>query len=224
MLDYRVISIGCLSRHPLWGESAAARTAHATTTLVRADEKAILVDPSLPIEALAARLNERAGLAPQQITDVFLTNFRPAHRRALAALSHAQWWIAEAEREHIGTALIGQLDRETDEAMQQMIGQEIDLLHRCQAAPDKLAGQVDLFPVPGFTIGTCGLLLSLPQATVVIAGDAIATQDHLERGEVLTGAFDVAQARESFAEVIEIADWLIPGHDNLLPNMTRRVM
>ena len=82
MLNYRSISIGTLSSNPLWNEPPALRTAHATTTLIRADDKAILVDPALPAPALAAHLHEHSGLQSSQITDIFLTNFRPAHRAA----------------------------------------------------------------------------------------------------------------------------------------------
>jgi glyoxylase-like metal-dependent hydrolase (beta-lactamase superfamily II) len=222
MLDYRVISIGTLSSHPLWQEPPAVRTPHATTTLIRSTDKVLLVDPGLPPSALAARLHERSGLAPRAVTDVFLTSFRPAHRAGLKLFDHARWWIAEAEREAIGTHLVGQLDRTGDEQMRQMIEDEITLLHRCKAAPDRLLPQVDLFPLPGYTPGTCGLLLSLTSDTLVIASDAVATAEHLERGQILPGAFDVEQAMESFKEVVEIADWIIPGHDNLTPNLTRR--
>ena len=33
-VEYRVISIGALSHNRLWGETAAVRTAHATTTVI----------------------------------------------------------------------------------------------------------------------------------------------------------------------------------------------
>ena len=69
-----------------------------------------------------------------------------------------------------------------------------------------LAPHVGLFPLPGFTPGTCGLLLAYPHATTFIAGDAVATAEHLERGQVLRGAFDIEKAQESLLEVIEIAD------------------
>jgi glyoxylase-like metal-dependent hydrolase (beta-lactamase superfamily II) len=177
-MDYRIISIGTLSRHPLWQDKTPPRTAHATTTLIRSDKQVLLVDPSLPGQILEARLAERAGLTLADVTDVFLTNFRPAHRRGLPALEHAKWWVSEAEREAVGVGLIGQLQEvgAEDEQTEQMLKQDIALLQRCKAAPDKLAGQVDLFPLPGFTPGNCGLLLTLArQATVLIAGDAVPT-------------------------------------------------
>jgi len=82
-MDYRVVSIGALSRHELWADSGPARTPHATTTLIRSGDKVILVDPGLPAKIITARLAERSGLEPGAITDVFLTNFRPAHRGGL---------------------------------------------------------------------------------------------------------------------------------------------
>jgi glyoxylase-like metal-dependent hydrolase (beta-lactamase superfamily II) len=221
MIDYRVISIGALSHHPLRQEAGGRRTAHATTTLIQTEGKRILVDPALPAEVLNARLVERSGLELSSITDVFLTNFRPAHRGALLAMSDANWLISEAEREQVGVSLIELLQR-VDEDDQDQVKHEIAILKRCKAAPDKLAQQVDLFPLPGFTPGTCGLLLPLPGNTVLIAGDAVATQEHFEQGKVLEDGWDVEQARASLTEAIEIADWLICGHDNLIPNTTRQ--
>jgi glyoxylase-like metal-dependent hydrolase (beta-lactamase superfamily II) len=221
-MDYRVISIGTLSRHPLWNETTPARTPHATTTLIRTADKAILVDPALPSPAIEARLAERSGLPANQITDVFLTNFRPAHRRGLSAFPQAKWWISEAEREAVGRQLLAQFERAEDQPMRDLLRDEIALLRKVHPAPDKLADQVDLFPLPGYTPGTAGLLLPLATATVLIAGDAVASAEHLERGQILPGAFDVEQAMESLKEAMEIADWIIPGHDNIIPNLTRR--
>lgn len=224
-MEYRVISIGALSKHPLWSNDPGDRTAHATTVLISSGRMRLLVDPGLPAPVLGQRLAERANLSLDQITHVFLTNFRPAHRRGLEALGHATWWISEAEREAIGTGLVDQYQRVegADPELEQMLKNEIATLQRCQPAPDQPAKHVDLFPLPGFTPGCCGLLLSLPRATVLLASDAVATMEHLEQGKVLQGAFDVAQARESLAEAIEIADWLICGHDNLVVNLTRRM-
>ena len=214
-MDYRVISIGTLSRHELWSEPTPGRTPHATTTLVRSGRLVILVDPGLPAQIIAARLQERAGIEPAKVTDVFLTCFRPAHRMGLNAFPNARWLISAAEREVTGHSLIEQLEQEQDSAVRQMLEQEVAILKRCQAAPDRVAPQVDLFPSPGFTPGTCGLLLSQVNTTVLIAGDAVATGEHLGQGRVLRGCYDAEQARQSLLEALEIADVIVPGHDNL---------
>jgi len=221
-MDYRIISIGALSVHELWPTQGEARTAHATTTLVRTAAKTILVDPGLPPQVIAARLAERAGLRTTDITDVFLTCFRPAHRWGLGAFGEAKWWVAEAEREALGGALVEAFDNEQDEQAREQLRLDIAVLKRCKAAPDTLAQGVDLFPLPGFSPGGCGLLLSHPQSTTLIAGDAVATIEHLEQGRVLRGASDIEQAQESLLEAVEIADVIVPGHDNMTLNRTRR--
>jgi len=223
-MDYRIISIGALSSHELWDEKDPPRTAHATTTLIRSGDKVILVDPGLPPQIIVARLKERAGLEPQAVTDVFLTHFRPAHRRGLTAFDRANWYLSEMEREVVGNNLIEQFQDNDDRQIRQILEQDITLLKRCKAAPDRLAEQVDLFPLPGFTPGTCGLLLSHINSTTLVASDGVATVEHLEQGRVLPRCYDAQQARDSFLETIEIADVIIPGHDNLLLNPTRRPM
>lgn len=221
-MDHRIISIGSLAHHELWQDQGTTRTAHATTTLVRNGDRIMLVDPGLPPQAVTARLRERSGLSPQAITDVFLTNFRPEHRWGLTAFEHAKWWIAEAEREAVGRLLVERYKDEQDADVKRLLEADIALLKRCAAAPDKLAPHVDLFPLPGYTPGTCGLLLVAPESTTLIAGDAVASVEHLELGRVLRGAFDVNQAQQSFLEAVEIADMIVPGYDNIVPNRTKR--
>ncbi len=95
------------------------------------------------------------------------------------------------------------------------------IVQRTVAAPDRLAPGVDLFPLHGVTPGSTGLLLPTTGATVLVAGDAVPTVEHLAAGQVLSPAYDLEAARESFAEAVEIADWIVCGRDNLVPNQTR---
>lgn len=230
-MDWRVISIGAMSANGLWGEREPARTGHATTTLVRTtgedgSKMTILVDPGLPEAALLARLRERVNLSAEDITHVFLTSFHPDCRRGLRAFDGATWWISEAEREAVGVSLVQSLKRlvdgfETpDEQTLGVVQSDISTLRRFEAAPDQLGASVDLFPLYGASPGLCGLLLSAKQ-TVVVCGDAIPTQDHLERGELARGVLDAEAARASFQEAIEIADVLVLGRDNAVWNQTR---
>ncbi|MBL0920753.1 MAG: MBL fold metallo-hydrolase [Phycisphaerales bacterium] len=224
-MDVRVVSIGALGAHPLWSERAPVRAGHATTTLIRTAGRTILVDPGLPEAAIVARLRERANVAPRDVTDVFLTSFRPDARRSIEAFADADWWIAESEREGVGLPLIDALQRAAeggDEELQKMIAHDVAVLQRCRAAPDALAERVDLFPLPGVTPGLCGLLIAGQRHTTLVCGDAIPTVEHLEQGKVLPQCADAEAAAASFAEAIEIADLLILGRDNLVVNPTRR--
>ncbi len=212
-----IVSIGTLSRNRIWGEMQPLRTPHATTSLIRTSddkrERKILVDPGLPAPALVARLFERTGLKPEEIDTVFLTNYRPAHRAGITAFDKAQWFIHERERDAVEEHLRELMER-GDADVRRVVKQELDLLLRIKPAPDKLAAQVDLFPLPGYTAGTCGLLVADASSTTLIAGDAVPTRDHLLAAQILPDPHDLAAAQEALREVYEIADTIVPGHDN----------
>jgi hypothetical protein len=95
---------------------------------------------------------------------------------------------------------------------------ELKLLESIQPAEDKLAEQVDLFPLFGYTPGTTGLLIAAPTTTTLVAGDAVPTLDHFLAGQIMPDAYDINGAGESMREVYEIADLIVPGHDNLFAN------
>jgi hypothetical protein len=46
----------------------------------------------------------------------------------------------------------------------------------------------------------------------------VPTLDHFLAGQVLPDAADIQAAQESMREVYEIADLVVPGHDNLFLN------
>ena len=232
-MEFKVISIGALGSNPLWNERGNVRTGHTTTTLVTSGKLRVLVDPGLPEAAIVARLNERTGLRPSDITHVFLTSFLPDARRGLTAFEHATWWISGTEREFIGGILATNLKEmvagqqestgaRSDPALRQLLETDIAILKKCQPAPDHIADRVDLFPLHGITPGLSGLILSGERFTTVICGDAIPTQEHLDSGKLLPSVADAEKARASFEEAIEVADLLILGRDNLTVNPTRR--
>ncbi len=218
-----VISIGTLARNRLWGEGTEVRTAHATCSLVRAGERAILVDPGLPAEVIAARLGERVNLKPSDIDQVFLTTINPSHTAGLAAFPNATVLAHELEIEHVRSTL-KMLIEDTDSEVRERLEKEWAVAKHIRPAPDQLAPGVDLFPLFGVTPGTCGLLVSAPTLTTLIAGPAVGTLDHLLAGQVLDDPHDLEQAKESLAEVYEIADIIVPGYDNMLVNPRTRGM
>lgn len=219
-VSYSVVSIGALSRNRLWGEQEPKRMPHATTTLIRSGTTTILVDPSLPAEVLAHRLDERTGLRPEEIEVVFLTTFRPVHRRGLAAFGGATWLMngpeIEATGEHLSevAAKLAEAGDETDDEVDRLVCQERELLARIRPAEDQLTAAVHLYPTAGITPGAAGLLLAAPSRTIVLAGDAVVTQDYFEAGRVFEQVSDIDQARAALEDILEVADEIVPGHDN----------
>ncbi len=225
-VGFTVVSIGTLSSNPFWHEPPGVRTAHATTTLVRDAGRIILVDPSLPAQAILARLFERTGLAAENITDVFCTTLRPTHRRAIDAFPSARWLCAEAELETCRTHLeaMARTAERIEREQETLISAELKTLERFAAAADKLTPGVHLFPLPGPSAGSAGLLLAAPTRTVLIAGDAAVTAEHVEAGRVWNGCADAEAAKESIQEIVEIADVIVCGHDNLMLSPMRMGM
>jgi len=217
-MEIIIVSIGTLSKNPFWNEKQPVRTSHATTTLVRQEKSNLLVDPSLPLSALEPRLFERSGLRPADITHIFLTNWRPVHRRALASFPNAVWWVNQAEHEAAEAALAEALHRaDGNPEAQRLIRDELSLLRKTTLAPDELLENIDLFPLPGYTPGQSGLLLTEPTRTTILAGDAVPTAAHFLAGQVFQESYDLDKAKDSLMEMYEIADLIIPGHDNLFP-------
>ena len=216
-MDFCVVSIGTLSHNRLWNEGAPVRTAHATTTLVRDGDRTILVDPSLPAPILGAHLHERTGLKLEAVTDVFCTTLRPVHRRGIEALSGAAWWTSGQELESYSRHLSKMLDSaqrlETDD--RSLLESDLELLERFRPAPDSFTSQVGPYPMTGASPGSAGLILTEATSTVVIAGDAVITGEHLRRGQVWQGCFDIEAAMKSLADLLELADIVVCGHDNL---------
>lgn len=214
-----IISIGTLSRNRLWNEPAVVRTAHATTTLIRLDKRAILVDPGLPAAAMGARLFERTGVTPETIDTVFLTNARAAHRAGLSIFTRAKVLIHEIEQTARREQLQALLNDAPPEYLDRIpLERELALIDSFKPADDKLMEHVDLFPLFGYTPGNCGLLVTSAMSSTLITGDAVPTLDHFLAGQVLPDSFDIKAAQESMAEVYEIADLIVPGHDNLFVN------
>ncbi len=208
-----VIVLGHLSNNPFWNEQEPLRPPVATTTLIRCGDEHVLVDPSLPGEILAPRLRERSGLTPDRIDKVFLTSFHPTHRRGLDLFEDAEWLIGPAERDAVAAHLNELLDGD-EIAAQETVEAELAVLGRTRPADDSVAPGVDLFPSPGVTPGLCALLVA-GLRTTIIAGDAVLTREHFERYRVAESAVDAKQAADSLAEIYEIADVVVPGHDNL---------
>ena len=163
-------------------------------------------------------------MEPEAIQRVFMTSLTEDHLRGLAVFPTATWWAFESELDAARRAVEDDLEMAREhpedggvETLQAMR----TLLHRVVPAPEELLPNVDLFPSMGVTPGSCGLLLAESTRTTLIAGDTVATREHLEAAQVLPHCWDREQAQDSFKDVIEIADIIVPGRDDLLLNPTR---
>jgi len=204
MADIRVdvLAIGNLAKSKYWNETSPVRREYSTATLVRAEKLVLVVDPGWPAEVLDSAIHYRAGLAAEDVTHVFLTHFDAAHSQGIGLFEKAQWSTYDEEIRYADAEL-------PQDAPARAI------LARLQAAPEKFARGVDLFPTFGHTPGHASLLVYTSMETTIVAGDAILTRDHFESGDLGDAPWDLEKAKVSFEDVLEIADLIVPGHDNI---------
>jgi glyoxylase-like metal-dependent hydrolase (beta-lactamase superfamily II) len=195
-----IITIGNLSRNRYWGESdeRAHRPAICTCTLITGDGFRLLVDPSLPeAERMAAELDRRAGLQLADIDTVFITHEHGDHHFGLRHFPQARWLAAPAVAEKLNAG--GQYEKPVE------------------AAASPLFGAIDLIPTPGHTLSHHSLRFDCEGRSVVVAADAAMTRDFWREKQGYFNSADFALAAHSIERLAEMADIVIPGHDNYFP-------
>jgi len=198
-----VLAIGTLARNRFWNETSNVREEFATSSLVRSGDTILLVDPGWPSEVMEAVLFYRAGLRPEAVTDVFLTHVDPAHLDGIELFDGARWLAYDEEILYAKVELAGD----------PRLGA---IINRLVAVPDRLAPGIDIYPTPGHSPGHTSLMVNTAVQTTLVAGDAVLTRDHLEGGDLGPTLYDREKAQQSFTEIIEIGDFVVPGHDNIV--------
>ena len=219
----QLVSLGSLSANLLWNEQHAVRTGHATCSSILHDDSHTLVNPGLPPAAMASRLHERTGQSPDTVQKVFLTSVDADHARGLEAFPSATWLAFPPELE----AARERAESERDAAVEhgdhdhaESLARHLTALERIVPTEEGPTPSIDLFPSIGVTPGCCGLLLPHEGRTILIAGDAVASEAHLLAGQILPCP-DREMAQASFTEAVEIADLIVCGRDGLIPSPGR---
>jgi glyoxylase-like metal-dependent hydrolase (beta-lactamase superfamily II) len=209
MSDIRwdVLTIGHLSRNKFWGESddRAYRAPRCTTTLIRAGQRTIIVDPGCPSDEMIAVLDQRAGLTAAAIDTVFLTHFHGDHRVGIGAFPHARWQMAAQEIALWDAELAAD---SPDRAV----------LARIEPATDVLAPGLALLQTSGHTLGHTSLVFSSDGLRVVVAGDAVMTRDFFLACDYYFNTVDATAAVQSLNAIAALAEVVVPGHDNVFLN------
>jgi glyoxylase-like metal-dependent hydrolase (beta-lactamase superfamily II) len=201
MFEYHVITIGRFTRNLFWGEleTQAYRDVLCTTTLLKGKDFNILVDPSLPPAEMAKALYDRSGLWPDAIHAVFITHAHGDHFVGLELFRGAAWYMGEAELDSM---------RKSTNPRQKELGERIR-----PALPGFISGAESL-PLPGHTMGTTAILVDSPDGKVAVTGDAVMTRDFFKARRGYYNSVDFEEASRSISRLAEIADIVVPGHDN----------
>ncbi len=175
----------------------------STSTLIKAD-KNILVDPGsfANKEKLLAALNGE-GLSPEDIDIVLLTHTHIDHTTNTHLFNGAKVILKFAGGEYPGqiqTLNKGFLER----------ANLVD-------APG-IAKDVRVIFTPGHTLDMMSVVVDTTEGVVVISGDAIRVPRlvNLEEKEIPVITADMNAYEKSRRKILEIADFIIPGHGGMM--------
>ncbi|MEV4902157.1 N-acyl homoserine lactonase family protein [Citricoccus sp. NPDC055426] len=195
------------------------------------DERLILIDTGfhpavgqrrgreLLIEPLAAL--QRAGVHPDDITDVILTHFHYDHIGNAREFKKAHFYTSEAEYDYWVTQNglhNGEAPVESDElAVIEGIRAEGRLTLLPAEAPSAVVGGIRSLPLRGHTPGQIGLQVPTRGAPVFLTSDAAHTQEEIERDAPFHVFTDLRQMKQSMAAVRAMVDRqehiLVLGHE-----------
>jgi len=192
-----VITMGNLSRNQYWGEAndKAVRKVLCTCTLIRGEGFRLLVDPSeADAGDMARELDRRTGLKLKDITAAFITHDHADHWPGLAHFPEARWMAGPGVAEILNKS--GKLTRQVE------------------PVTGVLFEGIEVLPTPGHTPSHHSLQFDCDGLSVIAAGDAIATRDFFRDRQNFYNAADPKQGVATMNKIAELADLIIPGHDN----------
>lgn len=177
--------------------------ASSSTTLIEDSGKKILVDPGINRELLLKKLREN-NLTPNDIDIVFMTHYHPDHVFLASMFEKAM--IADGDT-------IYEKDNET--------GYE-----------GKVPGtDLEVVLTPGHAHEHAVLVANTDKGKIVVAADVFWWNDQEKQqtddAETLINKEDPftkdrEALKESRKKVLEIADWIIPGHGKMFRNPKRK--
>ena len=186
--EVRVLVVGGLERHP----DGTVINATSTVTLIRG-ERNYLVDTGRADtgEALLSALH-RAHLEVEDINAIILTHLHSDHRGCIHLFPEAELIVHPKEPLDV-------VRRNLTKAMEGELEYGIYLLH-----------------TPGHTPGHISVLVKA-QRTFAICGDAIPTPLNLLKWLPPFYRFDTALSMESMRKLVQAAEFIVPGHGEVIP-------
>ena len=173
--------------------------------------EAILTQQNFAIneQDLKYRLNLHS-LNFEDIVGIFITHWHADHFANLRLFPNAKIYCYNPDNENYSSLA----KRYQFEKLLPIVSLNIE---------DEFAG-CKLFPSPGHTRLHCSLLAHFGNFKIMIAGDAIVSQSYYDHNKVWpynAGQLGEAESKQAMHKIIEVADYIIPGHGHPFQNYRR---
>jgi glyoxylase-like metal-dependent hydrolase (beta-lactamase superfamily II) len=175
---------------------------HCTTTLIKGEEN-IIVDPgSFVSQEKLLKALEDENLKLEDIQNVILTHSHVDHTTNISLFKEAKIFLRfRGETKYVG--------------MFQKINEGV--LERFDILNEQIVKDVKIIETPGHTNDSISIVVDSDIGKVVIAGDAINSEDWLDLSKKGNPDlfYDVDKFDISRDKILEIADWVVPGHGKM---------
>ena len=211
-----ILAIGSL----VYDENNELREAHSTSTLIRTDDRLIVVDTSSRYMRPAIKTSfKQIGVFMKDVDTVVLTHHHGDHVSNYDLFPNAKVIMhsSRGERSIKSTADEDNYTKginKSDELDPFKVAELID------SAKEEIAPGVTLVYTPGHTWNSMSVFVKGSGRNYVIAGDAIPTEDNLRKN--LPPRINISKdvALESMKKIKDFADVIVPGHG--LPFIARK--
>jgi len=171
--------------------------ASSTTTLIEDSGKKIIVDPGINKTLLLKNL-KRESLTPDDIDIVFMTHYHPDHVFLASIFEKAIAMDGDT---------IYKKDKETE-------------------YEGVIPGtKVKVIPTPGHAHEHCALLVKTDKGNVVIAADVFWWMDNEKQKVDINKEDPFTKDKKALVKsrkkILEVADWIIPGHGEMFKNQQK---
>lgn len=212
ILDYDIIVIGHMKWTIYFNETKdnllRGEPSTCTSTLIRGKDNTgknfnLIIDPTLRVksEDFYFDINRRTGLCPSDITHCFATHEHMDHFFGFNYFPDIEWLAPKP--------VVEQLRR----------SEHIDASKIKEVHGEFLPG-VYALPIPGHKNSLHGVAFIFNKRKIIIAGDSVMTKYHykaITTNETIDED-NVELAKQNIRRLKEIADIIIPGHDNIIIN------
>ena len=195
MLEVKILLVG---KHDLLSDKSGLH-AHSTVTLIKAEKNIIVDTGSFMDKNNLIQSLEKEGLKPEDIDIVILTHLHLDHSSNTNLFFNAKVYV-----KHNLSSGPGLCFEESSYLIK-----KVDLDNY------EIVKGVKTILTPGHVDAHISVIVETEGGIITIAGDAIASKEYADFNKKPSKAYDFEEYLKSKKKILEIADFIIPGHGEI---------